>query len=192
MDYARAKGLNKACRVVLMGDVSVGKTTLIYRIIEDQFNSRVIPTTSAAVFHYSQTNSDYPDIEFWDTAGMERYRSLNTSFVRDAVAALILFDLSSRQSFDSVEGWINEFISKSGPEKLILLVGNKNDTNSAVLPGQISALSERYHIEYVSVSAKTGAGVSLLLEILSQRLPKEKKEANITFIDDEQPQKRCC
>ena len=192
MDISLARGAKKDARVVLMGDVFVGKTTLIYRIVEGQYNSRVIPTTNAAVFHYVQTNRDYPDIEFWDTAGMERYRSLNTSFVRDSVAALIVFDQSNQQSFENLEDWIKEFISKSGTEKVIMIVGNKNDMKSVVIADQIDELCNRYHIEYFSVSAKTGDGVPELLEALSKKLPKPENEVTTTFIDDGQPEKKQC
>ena len=192
MDISLARGAKKDARVVLMGDVFVGKTTLIYRIIEGQYNSRVTPTTNAAVFHYAQTNRDYPDIEFWDTAGMERYRSLNTSFVRDSVGALIVFDQSNLQSFENLEDWIKEFIAKSGQEKVIMLVGNKNDMKSVVIGDQIDALCKRYHIEYFSVSAKTGDGVPELMEALSKKLPKSENEVTTTFIDDGQPEKKQC
>ena len=182
----------KGCQVVLMGDASVGKTSLIHGIVENRFIPFVATTTGAAVFHYTQTNHQYPDIDFWDTAGMEKFKSLNSVFFRNSVAALIVFDLTNKLSFENVESWCDEFIEKSSESRVLLLVGNKNECEAVIAEDDIRQLAQKRKLEYFSVSAKTGNGVELLLESLSRKLPKVNSVTTTYFQEEEKPNKGCC
>ncbi|XP_007435898.1 ras-related protein Rab-27A isoform X1 [Python bivittatus] len=109
-------------KFLALGDSGVGKTSFLYQYTDGKFNSKFI-TTVGIDFREKRVvyRSDRPDgvsgrgqrihLQLWDTAGQERFRSLTTAFFRDAMGFLLLFDLTSEQSFLNVRNWM----SKSHP-----------------------------------------------------------------------------
>ncbi|OHS93583.1 putative Ras-related protein Rab-4A [Tritrichomonas foetus] len=178
-------------RAVLMGDASVGKTTLIYRIVEKRFEPMVVPTTGGSVFHFQPDDTTLPGLDIWDTAGMENYRSLNQLYYHNAAAAILLFDLTNHTSFEHLESWIDEFISATGPDHPIFLIGNKNDLQPEVTNDEIGVFISHHKLKYYPLSALTGEGLDPLIEELIKLI----KEANIaqtgTMIDIDD-NKKCC
>ncbi|KAA6355387.1 MAG: putative Rab GTPase, partial [Streblomastix strix] len=69
-------------------------------------------------------------LQIWDTAGQERFRSLVSSYIRDCSAAIIIYDITNRDSFDNIDGWINDVRNERGDEAVILIVGNKYDLDN--------------------------------------------------------------
>ena len=66
-------------------------------------------------------------MQIWDTCGQEAYRSLITSFYRNASLAILVYSIDNQNSFDDIEAWLNEIKSQSNPETKIFLIGNKTD-----------------------------------------------------------------
>ena len=184
----------KKPKVVLIGSASVGKTSLINRIIENKFEPMTSPTTGTAFFEYTPKNPDRPAIEIWDTAGMERYRAVNVVFYREAVGAILVFDLTSYQSFKDLEGWHNEFVSMSPQNPQIVLVGNKCDCTDEfeVDNDEIQAFANDKHINYYATSALSGEGVDEMLDALLAMIPKENACVVTTIVEADPPGKKCC
>jgi small GTP-binding protein len=158
-------------KVVFVGRVNVGKTALMTRVSENRFNENTESTTACAYGDYK--TSDGVTIQFWDTAGMERYRSINKLYYRDAAVCLVVFDALERQSFLDVPTWKREFEKEDTTGNAVLiLVGNKTDITD---PGRVQVKEDEARqwaedagIQYFPVSAKSGEGIFELLEAIVQ------------------------
>jgi small GTP-binding protein len=168
--------LESGCKVVFIGSISVGKTTLVTRMANDRFDPNTEPTTCAAWAQYTPPGEDSLPVQFWDTAGMERYKSINKIYYRDAVVALLTFDLSDRKSFTDLNMWRDEFERENTlTGAVIILVGNKCDLagTAQVSEEEARTWAEENGVEYFAVSAMTGEGVSELLQALVRSLPRK-------------------
>lgn len=189
--------MSSSTRVVLLGSTSVGKTTLINRMIQDKFDEQVQPTTGATYCSYNQRDRE---IQIWDTAGMERFRSVNKVYYRDAVGAILVFDLTSYESFTNLDSWLSEFMENTNTQNpIILLVGNKLDLTDEieVTPAQVTQFCEDHNMmKYFQVSAKTGQGVVKMFQFLLSILPEPEKEVvetvNVFRPTEVEQQSSCC
>ena len=123
--------LNTMEKVVLVGDSSVGKTSLISKYINGTFSENVKATVGCD--HYVkeiQTPSGSINISLWDTAGQERFRGLSSCYYRKARAILIIYDRSRRETFDKLGRWFNEIDTFADSDVMLYLVSNKSDLNS--------------------------------------------------------------
>ena len=100
------------CKVVLLGESSVGKTSIITRFIDDSFSANGMATTGASYANKSIVYRDYKKalkFEIWDTAGQEKYRSLTQIFYKDASIAILVYDVTDERSFEELEKfWYNQ------------------------------------------------------------------------------------
>lgn len=101
-------------KIVLIGDSAVGKSNLLARFARDEFypNSK---STIGVEFQTQKMDINGKEIkaQIWDTAGQERFRAVTSAYYRGAVGALVVYDISRRQTFDSVGRWLNELHSKN-------------------------------------------------------------------------------
>jgi small GTP-binding protein len=161
----------------MIGDASVGKTAISHRICEDRWNPDTIATVSTACYILKRTQNDNEiTIQVWDTAGAERYRALNSVYYHNAVGGVLVFDLTSRASFNSLESWIVEFSGLAQQRAIILLVGNKADILTPDDPHHIpiseaESWAEVHHLPYITTSARTGDGIKDLVDFLFAKIP---------------------
>ena len=117
-----------SCKTILVGDSGVGKTSIIGRYL-NKFNENQQATIGAS-FSNKLENLDGNEIlfEIWDTAGQERYRSVNTLFYQDAYICILVYDITSKKSFESLRNYWYDAVKENGNNGLIFHVaGNKND-----------------------------------------------------------------
>ena len=122
----------KGCKVVLLGDSGVGKTCIISRYISGTFDSNSASTNGAS---YASKNVTYDNLggkslllDIWDTAGQEKYKALTKFFYKDASVAILVYDITLRQSFDNVKDYWYEQIKENGDKNIVLgIAGNKCD-----------------------------------------------------------------
>eukprot|EP01083_Nonionella_stella_P183663 664337_1 len=116
-------------KLVLLGDSAVGKSSLVLRFVKGTFSEYQDSTIGAAFL--TQTVNIEPDtsvkFEIWDTAGQERYHSLAPMYYRGAAAAVIVYDITSMQSFSRAKAWVLELQKRGSPDVVIALAGNKCD-----------------------------------------------------------------
>lgn len=152
-------------RVILIGDSRVGKTSLLYRL---KTKSGQLPSTTTTIgidFHTTtlQVNDTTVNFQLWDTAGQEDFKSITTSFFRNAVAGLLVFDVTNRNSFYHLHKWISETKANSHPEHgiVLLLVGNKADldTQREVSYDEAECFASQNNMNYIETSAKNGTNV---------------------------------
>jgi len=105
----------KTYKVVLLGDSFVGKTSLISRFVKNVFTEAYVNTVGAA-FATKSIRHGHKDVRLnlWDTAGQERYRALTNMFYKDAQAAILVYDITSLQSFRSLQSWVEQ-VTEKGP-----------------------------------------------------------------------------
>ena len=116
------------CKVILLGDSGVGKTSMIDRYL-DKYKENIGSSISTSYYIKSLDIRDYKlNFQIWDTVGQEQYRSLNNLFFKDAQICLMVFDITREETFSSIKDYWYKAISENGLEGVIFgIAGNKND-----------------------------------------------------------------
>lgn len=168
-------------KLVVLGATGVGKTCLTLRFVRGVFEDDQLPTIGAAYLTKSlktragndQTLTNYV-YEIWDTAGQERYESITPLYYRSAQAAVIVFDVQDKQSFNKAKDWLMRLRKElDNPNMPIALAANKFDTEQTSLVDleEAEAFAQEHHMKMFRVSAKTGMNVDELFAWLAATLP---------------------
>ncbi|KAK2743661.1 hypothetical protein FQN57_004770 [Myotisia sp. PD_48] len=135
---------SSSVKLVLLGEAAVGKSSLVLRFVNDDFQENQEPTIGAA-FLTQKCSLPTRTIKFeiWDTAGQERFASLAPMYYRNAQAALVVYDLTKPSSLVKAKHWVAELQRQASPGIVIALVGNKLDlTNEDSGSGRVSESSD--------------------------------------------------
>lgn len=165
-------------KLVFLGDIYTGKTSIINRFMNDSFDTNYQATIgidflSKTIYHESQAIR----FQLWDTAGQERFRSLIPNYIRDSSVAIIVFDVTNKQTFLSIDRWVEDVRNERGKEALVVVVGNKIDKAEERLVSTEEASSRARELEalYVETSAKTGDNISQLFKQIATVLSNGKQ-----------------
>ncbi|KAM3859291.1 EF-hand calcium-binding domain-containing protein 4B [Diretmus argenteus] len=185
-------------KVVLVGNSSVGKTSLLRSFCEGRFH----PSTTATVgIDYSvktlTLDNTQVAMQLWDTAGQERYRSITKQFFRKADGVVVMYDVTVEESFKAVRPWLANVQEAAGEGVPILLLGNKMDMDEEreVSFKEAETLAYESKVMFYEVSAYTGNNVTESLTHLARVLKEqEDRVGDITIILSAQPVKKkaCC
>ncbi|KAI4799470.1 hypothetical protein KUCAC02_016892, partial [Chaenocephalus aceratus] len=150
---------------ILVGDSGVGKTSLLVQFDQGKF----IPGSFSATNKVVTVDDAKVKLQIWDTAGQERFRSVTHAYYRDAHALLLLYDISSRTSFDNIRAWLTEIHEYAQSDVVIMLLGNKADMSSdrAIRREEGERLAREYSVPFMETSAKTGVNVDLAFTAVS-------------------------
>ena len=123
---------NRVIKIVILGDCFVGKTSILDRYINSKFSNTYKATLGLNFLTQDIfINNKHYIINLWDTAGSERFRSVNTIFYRGADACILVFDQTNYQTFNNISFWYDEFLINAAPRKPdefpFILIGNKAD-----------------------------------------------------------------
>jgi small GTP-binding protein len=149
-------------KVVVVGMSSVGKSSLVQRLVQGTFDDDKTPTCGADFYTYSvPLDRETIRLQIWDTAGQERFRAISKQYFRNAVGAVLIFDIANFASFEALTGWLNDLQVNCLPNAYILLVGNKADLNAERQIGaqEIKDFAERHDLVTLETSALNGKGV---------------------------------
>merc|ERR1712048_217193 len=184
------------------GDAAVGKSCLVVRFVRDEFFEFQEPTIGAAFLTQTVPVQDCTvKFEIWDTAGQERYHSLAPMYYRGAAAAIVVFDITSPQSFQRAKSWVKELQRQGKDDVVIALAGNKVDKEAdrKVNASEAQSHGDEHGIFYMETSAKTNKNVKELFLEIAKKLPKEQpasKRNDRLILDDEfndqDKKKGCC
>ncbi|ORX96735.1 ras-related protein rab-6B [Basidiobolus meristosporus CBS 931.73] len=161
-------------KLVFLGEQSVGKTSLITRFMYDTFDNTYQATIGIDFLSKTMYLEDRTiRLQLWDTAGQERFRSLIPSYIRDSSVAVVVYDITSRDSFLNTKKWIDDVRAERGTDVIIVLVGNKTDLNDKrqVTTDEGEQLAKELNIMFVETSAKAGFNVKALFRRIAQALP---------------------
>lgn len=162
----------KRSKMVLLGDTAVGKSCIVGRFIRNEFFEFQEPTIGAAFSTAKvELGRKTVQLEIWDTAGQERYRSLAPMYYRGAHGAMVVYDITSKDSFIGAQSWVIELLRRA-PQCFILLVGNKSDLekNRNIDNALVETYAEELKIKHILVSAKIGKNVNKAFEILGENV----------------------
>lgn len=171
---------SKTCqfKLVLLGESSVGKSSLVLRFVKGQFHEFQESTIGAAFLTQTvQIDDTTVKFEIWDTAGQERYHSLAPMYYRGAQAAIVVYDITNKETFHKAQTWIKELQRQASPNIVIALAGNKLDLASkrAVSYEDAKAYADECSLLFMETSAKTAANVMDIFTSIAKKLPKSEQ-----------------
>jgi len=149
-------------KLLLIGDSAVGKSCLLLRFCDDAWTPSFI-TTIGIDFKIRTIELDGKRIklQIWDTAGQERFRTITTAYYRGAMGILLVYDITSRQSFENIRGWNNNIEQHASDGVNKILIGNKSDWTDKrmVTTDEGQALADELGMKFYETSAKMNDGV---------------------------------
>lgn len=175
-----ANKLSFEFKVILIGDVYVGKTSILSRFTENKYvkDYKCSVGTEFKVKSINVDENTIANLKVWDTCGDEKFRSVTRQYYRDIDGVILVYDLTKRETFDSLTDWINDISDNSPKNATIFIIGNKSDLRNdrKVQTSEGVAFAKEKGLDYLEVSAKTGNNIYLLFEKLSDVLVKKIKE----------------
>ncbi len=155
----------KCAKLVVMGDISVGKSSLLTRYIKNTFDQFNESTIGAAFFTkiIEGESGEKVNLEIWDTAGQERYDSLLPMYYRGSNVIILVFDVNNPNTFENLKKRWLPIVNESSMKTLFFVVGNKTDLENKVSDEDVTNLIQDYgDIDYFKVSAKADTGLDEL------------------------------
>ena len=161
-------------KTVLLGDTSVGKSSISLRFTRNEYFEYQEPTIGAAFMNKEIDKETYKvKFEIWDTAGQERYNSLAPMYYRNAKISVIVYDVSNTESFKRAKKWVNELKSKLD-NPYIILIGNKCDLQNKCNQNEVKEYCTHNKIKHFFCSAKNNTNVFKVFDYIAENLPKFK------------------
>ena len=166
-------------KLLLIGNSSVGKSSLLFRFVENVWDDSFVPTIGVDFkLKTLEVNGKKVKLQIWDTAGQERFKNITASYYRGGNGVLVVYDITDRDSFDNLNSWLIEIEKNANKNVYKLLIGNKCDLEDkrkvTYQEGKDFATSNG--MQFIETSAKTDTKVKDAFEMLTQEIIK----ANIT------------
>ncbi|XP_033250553.1 ras-related protein Rab-4B-like [Drosophila miranda] len=149
-------------KFLIIGSAGSGKSCLLHQFIVSKFKDDSSHTIGVEFgSRIVNVGGKSVKLQIWDTAGQERFRSVTRSYYRGAAGALLVYDATSRDSFNALTNWLNDARTLASPNIVILLVGNKKDLEEArdVTFLEASTIAQENELIFLETSAKTGENV---------------------------------
>lgn len=160
-------------RIVIIGDTTVGKTSIVNQHAHQYFNSKEAATVGALFVFYKENVSGVDiEMQIWDTAGQERYQTLGPIYYRNAAAGIIVFDRTSRNTFENIPNWIKSFQDAAGSDAILVIAGNKSDLGDqiAVSNEEAEDFSKQFECAYFPTSAKENTGLNNIFQYIGKTI----------------------
>ncbi|KAK4781197.1 hypothetical protein SAY87_017303 [Trapa incisa] len=159
-------------KLVVLGDMGTGKTSLVLRFIKGQFFDHQEPTIGAAFFTQILSLTEATvKFDIWDTAGQERYHSLAPMYYRGAAAAIVVYDISNTDTFVRAKKWVQEVLRQGNRNMVMALVANKSDLEGKreVQNEDGEQFAQENGMFFMQTSAKTAQNVNELFYEIGER-----------------------
>lgn len=153
---------NYIVKITLLGEAAVGKTSLLYRFVQNTFKDSYKSTLGVNLLKKDLNLDNFGEVsaQIWDLGGQESFRSLRKLYLEGANGALVIYDMTNRKSFKKLDDWLESFKEARGDQPL-LLIGNKADLKNKieVEEDEGKKYAEQYKMDFIITSAKTGLNV---------------------------------
>ena len=165
MDDANARSV----KAVLLGESGVGKTCIIARFINNTFENNIMSTTGASYAGKTMTFDEFGGrclkFEIWDTAGQEKYRALTKIFYKDAAVAILVYDITRKESFEEIKDYWYTQIKECAPPNIVIgIAANKSDLydNEQIPEEEARSFANEIGAVFQLTSASTNTGIEEL------------------------------
>ena len=166
-----------AYKLVLGGDGGVGKTSMVHRFVEDEFDVDYKSTIGTSIM---KKECEFEGLEskvrfvIWDLAGQSQFKRVRSSYVANAEAGILVFDVTRRDTFDSLKTWYSETLEAS-PNIALIIVGNKIDLTDSIEVTTTEGLdtANKLGLSYIETSAKTGENIEDAFKMLALQIIKK-------------------
>ena len=194
---------DQKCQLLIIGDSTVGKTSILSRFANGTFNSNYLATVGLDNFTKDEIiDNKTIRIKMWDTAGQERYKSLTKSFFRNAQGVMVVYDVTNSETYDNLKFWMQSIKNNMSPdmgEIPIIIVGNKIDCEDReVNAKEAESFWKEQGYPYFETSAKTGENIDETIKYLVKKVIDVKEGKNNTgdneqniVIDKNDAKKKC-
>ena len=166
------EGQTQMYKVLLIGDIGVGKSSILMRYTQNAFSETFISTIGMDLGVKNIKHSDNTSVQLsiWDTAGQERFDSITSSYYRGANGIVLCVDLTNRKSFDNVAKWFDRISRYGNSSVSVIIVGTKCDmiVDRCVDKTMIEQLIDKYDTPYIETSSKTGENIDQMFVRLSK------------------------
>ena len=203
-------GNTKSVKAVLLGESGVGKTCIIARFINNTFENNIMSTTGASyagkTMAFEEFGGQCIKFEIWDTAGQEKYRSLTKIFYKDAAVAILVYDITRKESYEELKNyWYNQLRECSPSNIVIGIAANKCDLydNEQVSEDEARKFADEIGAVFKLTSANTNTGIEDLFKTIGCKVldpnyseddESNQKKMNIKIDNDKTKKKKkgCC
>ena len=175
-------------KYIIIGSPSVGKSRIVERFIKNSFNENYEITIGV---EFGEKNIEIEDkiirIQIWDTAGQELYKSITRTYYKSCVCAIIVYDITSRKSFNDITNWIEDCVKYSPKTVLMVLIGNKCDLEQSreVSTEEGQELSDKNGISFYETSAREGTNIKEIFQKTGEEIYQNIKKGNYNLDDIE-------
>ena len=173
-------------KILLVGNSSVGKSSLFLRFVDDIWNDVFVPTIGVDFkIKTLKINEKNVKLQIWDTAEQERFRTIISSYYRGAQGILLVFDVTEKESFESLNNWLIEIEKNANKNVVKILIGNKCDLEDkrVISYSQAKDFADSNGLNYVETSAKTNNNVTEAFSEIGKELMEACKDKD--FIGNE-------
>ena len=187
-------------KVILLGNTTVGKTSLIIKYIKNEFSFNYLQTLGLDFKQkiFKKKNGKDIRLRIFDTAGQERFKSVSFSFIKKANGIILLYDIGNKNSFEALDSWMESIKDNADKKIPIILVGNKcdiNDEKRKVTFEEGEKKGKEFQIPFFETSCKDGINVKEVFERIVNDIILKKNQTlrgELKLFEDSIKKKNCC
>ena len=196
-------------RYIIVGDMAVGKSCLLLQFTDHKFRHQHELTIGVEFGGKTiEVKNENVKIQIWDTAGQEAFQAITRTYYKGAIGALLVYDITRKETFDHITKWLNEVKSNGSKDICCILIGNKKDLEAQrqVKYEEGKKLADENHLLFLETSAKTAENVQESFVISAEKILDQinktgvdptapSKNVKITIDDDDdekKEEKKCC
>ena len=156
-------------KIIVLGDCAVGKSNILSKYSKNIFNKSSKSTIGVELItKFYKFENKIIKVNIWDTAGQERFTSMITTYYKGAKGALLVYDITRRNTFNNIDNWLKELIAINSEKISIMLIGNKNDLSllRKVSKNEAQLKANKYGIKFYETSALDSSNIKYAFEDL--------------------------
>jgi small GTP-binding protein len=191
----------KKIQIICLGDGKVGKTSILRRYKDGTFTTHHLTTIGVDYINVDLTiNNEQVSVKIWDTAGQERFRTITHTFYKQSQGVLLVYDITDKESFESISGWVNSIYEHADTTVVKYLLGNKCDMadERKVTYEEGSKVAAQNEMKFFETSAKEDKNIRESIESIAkdviEKMIKPEGNSNPLVLDGKKEKENsgCC